>query len=71
MKSSSRRVLGVGKRLAAGGGIEHEQIRVHLVPLAKIESWLKRKSRAGFHIDQKIFAGLYFTARLSLSTEGR
>lgn len=58
-------------RVAAGGGVEQEQIRVHLPRLSGIEAWLKRQARAGLHIDQKIFAGLYFAARLSLSTGGR
>jgi len=59
------------KRIHAGGGVEHESIQVHLAPLDRIESWLKRKERAGLHIDQKIFAGLYFAQRLSLSDGGR
>lgn len=58
-------------RLHAGGGVEHEAIEVHLVPLTKVEGWLRRKERAGLHIDQKIFAGLYFTRHLSLSGESR
>lgn len=55
------------KRVHDGGGVEHEQIRVHLVPLSRVEAWLKRKGRSGIHIDQKIFAGLYFTGHVSLS----
>jgi ADP-ribose pyrophosphatase len=58
-------------RVHDGGGVEHEEIKVHLAPLDRIESWLKRKARAGLHIDQKIFAGLYFTQRLSLSDGSR
>jgi len=58
-------------RVHAGGGVEHEEIKVHLAPVDRIETWLKRKARAGMHIDQKIFAGLYFAQRLSLSGGGR
>jgi ADP-ribose pyrophosphatase len=58
-------------RVHDGGGIDHEEIRVHVVPLARVENWLKRKGRAGLHIDQKIFAGLYFAGQLSLSARRR
>lgn len=43
-----------------GGGVEHENIVVHLVPLDKVPAWLKRKQRQGLLVDPKIFAGLYF-----------
>jgi ADP-ribose pyrophosphatase len=59
------------KRIHEGGGVEHESIVVHLVPLDRVERWLQRQARRGRHIDQKIFAGLYFTRRLSLSDGGR
>lgn len=44
----------------AGGGVDHEEISVHVVPIDKVEGWLKRRERAGLQIDQKIFAGMHF-----------
>jgi ADP-ribose pyrophosphatase len=43
-----------------GGGVEHEEITVHLVPVANIDQWLKKKAAEGLLIDPKIYAGLYF-----------
>lgn len=52
------------KRVEAGGGVEGEQIDVHLVPLGQVESWLKRRARRDRLADPKIFAGLYFARQL-------
>ena len=48
------------KKVADGGGDKTETIKVHLVPIDKIDRWLKSKGSRGFHIDPKIYAGLYF-----------
>ena len=48
------------KRLHRGGGDETEAIKVHLVPLKRLTSWLKKKQCGGALVDPKIFAGLYF-----------
>jgi ADP-ribose pyrophosphatase len=48
------------RRAGKGGGIAHEDITVHEVPLAEIHSWLDAKSKAGVLIDPKVYAGLYF-----------
>ena len=53
------RATGV-KKIAAGGGVEGENIIIHEVPLATVTTWLKRKARAGVLIDPKIYAGLFF-----------
>jgi ADP-ribose pyrophosphatase len=45
-------------RDAEGDG--SEQITLHEVELAKVPSFLKRKSREGCLIDLKIYAGLHF-----------
>lgn len=45
-------------RVAHGGGDESESIKVHVVPLARIHSWLTRKSTKKTCIDLKVFAGL-------------
>ncbi len=47
------------QRMQAGGGIEHEQITVHEVPLAELLPWLRRAAATGLAIDPKIFAGVY------------
>jgi ADP-ribose pyrophosphatase len=44
----------------AGGGDASENILVHEVPLADAAKWLLDKSREGYSIDPKLFAGLYF-----------
>jgi len=43
----------------AGGGTEHEDIKVHLVPRAELRSWLKSKEAEGFLLDYKIHAALW------------
>jgi ADP-ribose pyrophosphatase len=48
------------KKVAAGGGVEGEQITIHAVQLDRMDAWLRRRSRAGIQIDCKVFAGLYF-----------
>lgn len=42
-----------------GGGTEHEDIRVHLVPRAGLRAWLKAKEGEGYLIDYKIHASLW------------
>ncbi|MGH8041476.1 MAG: NUDIX hydrolase [Rudaea sp.] len=44
----------------AGGGDPSENIRVHEVPRSEAARWLLAKSREGYSIDPKLFAGLYF-----------
>jgi ADP-ribose pyrophosphatase len=48
------------KKIAAGGGIEGENIQVHSVKLDRADAWLRRRSRTGAKIDCKVFAGLHF-----------
>ena len=50
-------------RTGPGGGDEHEDIAVHVVPLAAIEAWLEGQARVGKAIDPKIYTGLYFATR--------
>jgi len=47
-------------RVSAGGGVEHEDITVHEVPLAEVDTWLAARAKAGVLVDPKIYAGLYF-----------
>ncbi len=46
-----------------GGGVAHEQITVHEVPLTEAHAWLDAKARTGILIDPKIYAALYFLRR--------
>jgi len=51
------------RRVGSGGGVDGEQIEIHLVPLDRVESWLKRRTRQNRLADPKIFAGLYFARK--------
>src|SRR5688572_17997753 len=48
------------KRVHAGGGVGHENITVHEVPLSEVHDWLAARADAGLLIDPKVYAGLYF-----------
>ncbi len=48
------------RKVAAGGGVDNENITVHEIPLEDIESWLMAQDAAGVAIDPRIFTGLYF-----------
>ena len=48
------------KRVGAGGGVAHEDIVVHEVPLAEIVPWLEAKAKTGVLVDPKVYAGLFF-----------
>ncbi|HEY4394643.1 MAG TPA: NUDIX hydrolase [Polyangia bacterium] len=47
-------------RVGPGGGDDTENITVHLVPLGEVPAFLTEKMAAGFPVDSKVFAGLYF-----------
>ncbi|HWQ90471.1 MAG TPA: NUDIX hydrolase [Clostridia bacterium] len=51
------------RQTGKGGGVGHEQITVHEVPLATVHDWLQAKADAGVLIDPKIYAALYFLHR--------
>jgi len=48
------------ERTGKGGGVAHEDITVHEVPLAEVDAWLEAKAKTGVLVDPKIYAGLYF-----------
>lgn len=50
-------------RVHDGGGVDGEDIVVHRVPLAEVHDWLEQKRAAGFQIEPRIYAGLYFALR--------
>lgn len=51
------------RRVGTGGGVAHEDITVHEVPLAEVHAWLEAKAKTGVLIDPKVYAGLYFIGR--------
>lgn len=48
------------KKVAAGGGVDNENIIVHEAPLDTIDAWLAEQTVAGKSIDPRIYTGLYF-----------
>jgi len=48
------------RRTGTGGGVAHEDITVHEVPLGQVVAWLDAKAKSGALIDPKIYAGLFF-----------
>jgi ADP-ribose pyrophosphatase len=48
------------QKVGAGGGDGNEDITVHLVPLPDAVSWLDKQRHAGFMIDPKIYAALFW-----------
>jgi ADP-ribose pyrophosphatase len=47
-------------KVGPGGGDEHEDIQVHVVPVKGLWGWLRAQEALGKLIDPKIFAGLWF-----------
>ncbi len=47
------------QKVGPGGGVDHENIVVHAVPLAEMPRWLRQREREGFLLDPKIYAGLF------------
>jgi len=50
------------RKTGRGGGVAHEEITVHDVPLSEVHEWLAAKAASGVLVDPKIYAGLYFLA---------
>ena len=47
-------------KVAEGGGDSSEDIKVHCVPLAELDAWIKAREREGCLVDYKVYAMLYF-----------
>jgi ADP-ribose pyrophosphatase len=47
-------------RIGEGGGVAGEDIRVHVVPLAEADAWLRARMAEGLMVDPKTWAGLFF-----------
>ena len=56
------------RRTGAGGGVAHEKITVHEVPLPQVEEWLHARERSGVMVDPKVYAGLYFLNQSRLAS---
>jgi ADP-ribose pyrophosphatase len=48
------------RKIGEGGGDEHEDINVHLVPRADIPAFIEQKRREGFGVDVKLLLFLNF-----------
>ncbi len=48
------------RRAGDGGGVDHEEIQLHEVPLASVREWLEKRRNEGVLIDPKVYVGLYF-----------
>ena len=46
-----------------GGGVDGEDITVHLVPLPAVHGWLEARRAEGYFIEPRIYAGLWFAQR--------
>ena len=54
------------EKMGEGGGVDGEQIRVHLTPLREVDAWLKVRQDEGKFVDSKVWAGLHFLHRRGL-----
>lgn len=50
-------------RVHSGGGVDGEDITVHVVPLNGIDDWLAGRRAAGLSVDARILAALHLIAR--------
>ena len=48
------------QRVHDGGGVDGENITVHVVPLDGIDGWLARQGREGKWVEPRVYAGLWF-----------
>lgn len=59
-------VLATGlSRIHAGGGVAGEDITPHVVPLNEAVQWLAARAAEGLLIEPKVYAGLFFAARVA------
>lgn len=47
------------KKVSDGGGDHEEDIKVHVIPSAEVDDWLRAQYEAGKAIDPKVYGGLY------------
>jgi len=48
------------KKISQGGGVETEDITIHEIPLAEVESWLSSQSESGKDVDGRVYAALHW-----------
>lgn len=51
------------QRRTAGGGVDGEQITVHVIARSQLHNWLAGREREGILVDLKIWGGLHFLDR--------
>lgn len=51
-------------RTSAGGGVAGEGITVHTIPRSQVVAWLQGKMQAGYLIDHKVQAGLWWLSQV-------
>lgn len=56
------RVSGL-ERIGPGGGVDGEDITVHVVALARLDAWLAEQVARGVSIDPRIYIALHFVNR--------
>ncbi len=49
------------RKVTEGGGDESEDIEIHQIPLADIETWLREREKTGSLVDYKVYAALYWS----------
>ncbi len=59
------------KKVSAGGGDGTESIKVHEVPISRIDGWLLKKAKEGLLIDSRVYGGLYLLKREVRSRESK
>ncbi len=47
-------------KVSSGGGVDGENITVHLIPQDQVPQWLRECQQQGIQVDLKVFTGLYF-----------
>jgi len=55
------------RRVGPGGGVADEDIRVHIVPLERVDLWLEEQRKIGCCVDPRIYAGLYLAKVMNRS----
>ncbi len=51
------------QKTGPGGGDESEDITVHEIPIAELETWLTDQAQNGFDIDSRVFAALHWAKK--------
>ena len=59
------------RKVSEGGGDGTENIQVHAVPLAELQSWIETKRKEGCLVDYKVYAALYFEISKKPSSPSR